>query len=245
MSNEVVNVSAVMTTHGEGALAAVSYSNLLTCAEYAEAAGIRVEKVVVMDRPDDYTRANFDGLSDESVRVVETDFGDQGRVRNFMAEHVSGDYIAFLDGDDMWSENWLFEAWQFLEADPRDNLIAHPEFNWFFSGTASVIVNTDQESELFDEQFLRHANYWDAMCMAPRRTHLDMPYCNRQIKAGFAFEDWHWNCETVEAGYVHKVIADTIHFKRRRSNSQTTEASSNRSCIPATAFTNYSRWAAT
>lgn len=244
MSHEVANVSAIMTTHGEGALAAVSFNNLLKTAEFAEAAGLRVEKVVVMDRPDDYTRTVFEGLDDASVRVIETDFGDQGRVRNFLAEHVSGEYIAFLDGDDMWSENWLYEAWNFLKSEPRNNLIAHPEFNWFFSGTGSVLVNTDQESTLFDEQFLRHANYWDAMCMALRSTHLAMPYCNRQIKAGFAFEDWHWNCQTVEAGYIHKVIPDTIHFKRRRSNSQTTEASSNRSCIPATPFTRYSRWAA-
>jgi len=244
MSIETPDITAVMTTHGEGALAAVSFNNFIRTVEFAESAGLRIEKVVVMDRPEDHTRRIFEDLDDQSVRIMETDFGDQGRVRNFVAEHSFGKYIAFLDGDDLWSENWLSEAFTFLESDSRDNLIAHPEFNWFFSGTGSVIVNTDQESELFDEQFLRYANYWDAMCMTLRATHVSIPYCKRQIKAGFAFEDWHWNCETIAAGYIHKVIKDTIHFKRRRTSSQTTQASANRSSIPATPFTNYSRWAA-
>jgi hypothetical protein len=243
MPARAAQVSAIMTAHAEGALAAVSFLNLMKCADYAEGLGLCVERVVVMDRPDDVTRRVLEEIDDPGVRLIETDYGDQGQVRNFVAEHVSGTYVAFLDGDDLWSENWLYDAWNQLHTDPRDNLIAHPEFNWFFQGTGSILINTDQESELFDEHFLRYANYWDAMCMTRRSTHLAVPYCRRRIAAGFAFEDWHWNCETLLAGFVHKTVADTIHFKRRRSHSQTTQASANRSTIPETRFTDYARWA--
>jgi len=237
------NVTAVMMAHGEGALSAVSYNNLQSVAKFAIDANVSVEKVVVLDRPDNKTARIFQSLSDSSVRVVETDFGDQGKVRNFIAEHSQGETIAFLDGDDMWSDNWLLESWRFMKQDSRENLIMHPEFNWFFGGTASVLVNVDQESEFYQADFLRHANYWDAMCMARRQTHLDIPYCDRRIKDGFAFEDWHWNCETIVAGYIHKTVANTIHFKRRRLGSQSGEASGNQSLMPKTTFTDYARCA--
>jgi len=170
--------------------------------------------------------------------LVETDFADQGAVRNLAAEISSGEFLAFIDGDDLWSENWLIEGVRYLQHAPK-NVIAHPEFCRFFSGVQSVFVNIDQEDPAFRMDFLRHANYWDAMCMARRSTHLEHPYCTRRIRDGFAFEDWHWNCETIAGGHIHKVVADTMHLKRRRATSQTTQASGNRSLMPLTALTDF------
>ncbi|MBX2886430.1 MAG: glycosyltransferase family 2 protein [Granulosicoccus sp.] len=238
-TNETM-ITAVMTAHGEGALAGVSYKNMCNTVEFAQANGISVQKLLFLDRADQYTSAVFNGLDQSDVTIVETDFGDQGKVRNTAAEMANGEYIAFIDGDDLWSDNWLCEAHTLLKQF-GDRGIAHPEFNWFFGGVSSVLINVDQESAEYEEDFLRHANYWDAMCMAKTSTHLAHPYCERRIKAGFAFEDWHWNCETVSAGFIHKVVPDTIHFKRRRSNSQTIEASGNRSMMPETVLTDFAK----
>ena len=54
-------VTAAMTVHAEGALAAVSFRNLMTTAAYAEYRGVSVERIVTMDRPDRHTRAVFEG----------------------------------------------------------------------------------------------------------------------------------------------------------------------------------------
>lgn len=238
MSNDILpkSISAVMTAHNEGAMAGVSFNNMTQCCEYARNHGISVETLVVLDRPCNATRKVFENL--DQSQLIETDFGDQGKVRNFAANHCQGDYIAFLDGDDLWSENWLSEAYNLLNSE-SELAIAHPEFNWFFQGVSSVIANIDQEDPNFAMDFLRHGNYWDAMCMAPRQTHLDQPYCERRVTDGFAFEDWHWNCETVTSGYKHKVVENTIHFKRRRPNSQTHEASGNQCLMPETKLTDF------
>jgi len=234
------DIAAIMTAHGEGALSAVSLTTLQDCAAHAEANDLRVQRLIVLDRADQKTRRVFDELNIENIEIISTDFGDQGKVRNFAAEYCNAHAIAFLDGDDLWGENWLTEAYLFLK-EHGEKAIAHPEFSVFFEGVASVFVNVDQEDPQFDARFLRFANYWDAMCMAWRATHLEHPYCDRRIKDGFAFEDWHWNCETVANSYVHKVVKDTVHFKRRRQSSQTIEASGNRSLMPATDLTSY-RW---
>ena len=233
------DVTAVLTAHGEGALAAVSYRNFEAACADAEANGLVVERIVMLDRSDRQTSRVFEDRA-ANLRVVETDFGDQGAVRNLAAALARGEFVAFLDGDDLWGRNWLTEGCRYLRGAP-ENVIAHPEFCQFFSGTRSVFVNIDQEDPDYREDFLRHANYWDAMCMARRTTHLAFPYCKRRIRDGFAFEDWHWNCDTIAGGQVHKVVPDTLHVKRRRESSQTTKASGNRSLMPTTALTDYAR----
>jgi hypothetical protein len=233
------SVGAILTVHAEGAMASVSYNSLLECCNYAESKGITVHKMVVLDRPTRQTRAVFDGLSEiENTTVLETDFGDQGLVRNKAVEACSADLIAFLDGDDLWGENWLHLAHSQL-CNRKVGTIAHPEFNWFFQGTSSILIGTDQSDPNFSSDFLRFGNYWDAMCMAHRSTYLNNPYCKRAIKEGFAFEDWHWNCETYLNGHVHEIVMDSIHFKRRRADSQTIEASTNRSLMPQSEITSY------
>lgn len=239
MDNKKLTVDAVLTAHAEGAMAAVSYNSLLQATEYAESRGIEVTKTVVLDRPDAHTKVMFEGL-DNGTNIIETDFGDQGLVRNAAAEASECDLIAFLDGDDLWGENWVYKAHAFL-SENDEKTIAHPEFNWFFQGVSSVLIGVSQDDPEFKKDFLRFGNYWDAMCMAYRSTHIAVPYCKRQIKEGFAFEDWHWNCETVWKAYNHQVIDDTIHFKRRRDNSQTIEASGNKSLMPATDLTAFAK----
>ncbi len=236
-SHNTPTISAILTAHAEGALASVSYKSLQAACQYSRQQGIETHQIIMLDRPSAATRKVFEGL-DDGTSVLETDFGDQGLVRNAAIEHSEGDYVAFLDGDDLWSENWLYEAAQFLRSH-SSTTIAHPEFNWFFGGVSNVLINIDQDDPLFAQDFLRFGNYWDAMCMTHRSTYTNHPYCQRRIKDGFAFEDWHWNCQTYESGCVHKVIKDTIHFKRRRTRSQTIEASGTKSIIPDTRLTSY------
>ena len=101
-----------------------------------------------------------------------------------------------------------------------NNTILHPEFNWFFAGTASLVIGIDQYDEKFDPSFLRFANYWDALCFAHSQTYRSIPYSDRNVKDGFAYEDWNWNRRVFEAGISQLVAEDTIIFKRRRTGSQ-------------------------
>jgi len=238
MAEQAPDITAIITAHREGIISALSLHSLHRTVVVAREQGASVQTLAVLDRPNAATLDVFQergGIID-AVHVV--DFGDQGLARNHAIEQAIGEHVAFLDGDDLWSENWLADAWDFSRRQSKP-VIAHPEFNWFFDGNNNIFVHTDQESDEFNVDFLRFYNYWDALCFAPRTAHRDSPYCRRDIKGGFAFEDWHWNCETIAAGYIHRVVPDTIHFKRRRAGSQTIEASSTRSLMRPTALTRY------
>jgi len=116
-------------------------------------------------------------------------------------------------------------AGQLAEAQSAgERIIVHPELCWFFEGSQNVMVNTPQDSPLFDPAFFYFANYYDALCMAPRAAHLQFPYSRRDIAGGYAYEDWQWNIETMARDWRHVVAKDTIIFKRRRKSSQTLRA---------------------
>jgi glycosyltransferase involved in cell wall biosynthesis len=232
------DISAIIVAHREGIMAGLSLRSFLDCIADAEKAGLTVEKLVFLDRSDKATQRVFEDKTVHGVTIRTTDLGDQGGVRNEAVRHANGSAVAFLDADDLWSLNWLREAWShFLRFGPT--AIVHPEFNLFFHGNRNILVKMDQTDPLFDVEFLRFGNYWDTLCLAPRAAYVEHPFGVRDIEGGYAFEDWHWNCETVEAGYVHRVAPGTIHFKRRRQWSQTIQASSRGSLMRPTALLSY------
>lgn len=221
------DISAILTAHAEGALAALSLRSFLEASAVARDAGLTVELLVVLDNPDPATVEALSAARRLGCEVQRVAFADQGLVRNHGVKAVGGDFIAFLDGDDLWSENWLVEAHRVCRSTPGQ-VIAHPEVNWFFGNSPWLYFLPDQ-TDGFHPSLMRVANPWDALCMAPAAAYAEVPFSRRAITDGYAFEDWHWSMETFAAGYVHRVAPGTIHFKRRREGSQFMEARANRS----------------
>ncbi|WP_418275966.1 glycosyltransferase [Isoptericola jiangsuensis] len=223
----MTDISVILAAHHEGALAGPTLRSLLDAVEQAESDGISVDVTVVLDDPN---RATLDVFADATERgwsVLQVDVKDHGLARNYAAERVSGDIIAHLDADDLWSRNWLSAGYEMVRAE--GDVIVHPEVDWFFGESANLFFHTDQLDPSFDPAFLRFSNYWDSLCMVPRHVMLDFPLAARDIPGGFAYDDWFWNIETVRAGIVHRVAAGTIHFKRRQKVSQNILAVTNKS----------------
>lgn len=224
------DISLILTAHAETVIAGPTLKSAEAAVNAAQAVGLAVERTIAFDNPTEACLEYFSHPICSSWRKETYSFRDQGAVRNAAATASSGRYIAFLDADDLFSENWLVEAFRLCEGLPG-KVIAHPELNWIFDRASSVLVKTGQEDESFDPYYFYFANYWDALCMAPRQAHIDVPYAPRDISSGFAYEDWQWNCETMTAGFIHRIAEDTIIFKRRRERSQTITASQRQSVI--------------
>lgn len=216
------DVAAIITAHAEGVMAGLSLRSMLDAVAVARGEGIDVEVLAVLDNPTDATRAVFAEADRYGTGVEEVSYADQGKVRNHAVDLVSAGHVAFLDGDDLWSENWLSDAFRMCAAD--DRVIGHPELNWFFENQHNLYFLPDQTDPAFDPALLRIANPWDALCLAPRAAYVDHRFAPRAVADGYAYEDWHWMLETYAAGYVHRVVPETIHFKRRREGSQYVQA---------------------
>ena len=141
--------------------------------------------------------------------------------------------MAFLDADDLFGDRWLASAARRLERAEAEGerVVAHPELNWVFGGSASIFAKPDQDDPLFAPLMFYVANYYDSLCMAPRAAHEAHPYAPRDIPDGLSFQDWQFAVETMAGGWRHVSVPDTIIFKRRREASLVTQSAGRRAVL--------------
>jgi glycosyltransferase involved in cell wall biosynthesis len=219
----MIDVTAVLNVHDEAILTGPSVLSFEASIGRARSAGLEVESIVVLDKPTPETVLQFENAEVRGHRVVMSEAGNLALARNVAVEHARGRFVGFLDADDLWSENWLLEAFKLCRRD--DATAAHSEFNVFFGkSSATIVCHVDSKGAAFDHDVLRVANYWDSLVFTSRDTLREYPYAPIDFAEGYGYEDWHWNCLTFAAGVHHRPVPGTVHFKRRRERSLTTES---------------------
>ena len=127
-----MNVSIIINAHQEGSLLVSALKSVKLNIQQCKTKE-NIEIVIIADNPDKDTRQILN-LIDKSIKVHEVRYCDLSSSRNFGIKNTVGEYIAFLDGDDIWSHNWLESAISFASK----SVILHPEYNFFF-GTEHFI----------------------------------------------------------------------------------------------------------
>ena len=225
------DLTVALTLHSETVMAGPTMTSADIAIKAAEAAGIKVEKLIGFDTASEACVEYFSAPAFAEWNKIHFEFRDQGKTRNALVQNAQGTNLAFLDGDDLFSENWLVGAMECLRGASNPKSIVHPELNWIFDASAAILAKPAQDAPLFSPHYFMVANYYDALCLAPRETWLELPYADRAIAEGYAYEDWQWAIETMAAGWNHIVAKDTIIFKRRRDASQTIESSVKKASI--------------
>lgn len=216
-----LDLTVAVTAHNESVIAGPSMRSAEAAILAAEIDGFTVERRVGLDRPTDECRAFYGQSGLKRWTVTEFDFADPFLTRNALVQAASGRWIAFVDSDDLLSENWLVHACRRLaiaEAE-RDKVIVHPELNWIFEDSQVVFSKTPQDDPFFTPHYFYFSNYYDMMAAYPRSAALEYPYDSRDLKVGFGFQDWQWNIVTMDAGWRHVIVKNTVIFKRRRASS--------------------------
>lgn len=222
MKERRVDISLIITFHGEGILAQMTLNSIERCRLFAEKHGITCEYIWVMDNIDNETkRVLYNYPIDENlVTKIEVSHGDAGDSRNSGIKLASGNAVAIFDGDDYFSENWIERAFHFLNI-YGSKTILHPEYIVSFGKELIYGRQIDQLEQSFQINGLFMHNFWTDWCVARKEVYLEIPYVATNVKkTGFAYEDWHWNCETIAAGFIHKLVPQTVGFYRRREDSR-------------------------
>ena len=222
----MTDITAVLTCHNEGLLLGPSIASFRKAIEHARTQGIKVAPIIVVDKADPLTKSVVATLVDEDLCILETQCGDPGQTRNAAVAAARSHFISFLDGDDLWSFNWLTEAWLFSHRQPCP-VICHSEMNIVFGGARQMWWHADSEAVGFDPSYLLISNYWDAMSFSAVETLEHHPFKQNNLADGYGHEDWHWNQVTFASGIPHRPVPDTVHFKRRRKASQMSKCDEN------------------
>ena len=214
-----MDISVIITFHNEGLLAHPTLRALQMCLQHAFASGLKCETVLVLDRPSDETvkavRVFVPDLP--SCSEVHASHGDLGLSRNAGVDASTGSFVAICDGDDYFSPNWLASAFSYSQVhDPTCATIYHPEYVVNFglqNSYARQVSRTDNRNKLG----LFWDNWWCAWSFAPRSIYEQIRYSTNELdRSGFGFEDWHWNCETIAAGFAHDIVPRTVGYYRRK-----------------------------
>jgi hypothetical protein len=220
------DLSLVVTVHDETLVCGPTMDAADAAVAAARDAGHTVQAVIALDRPTAAAREYFEQPAFDHWERWEMNQGDLGRVRNETVGRTDGRFIAFLDADDLFSENWLADGVDRLKVAEADGerIIAHPELNVIFDGGSALNQLVDQDSPLFTPHFMYVRNAYDSLCLTPREAHLEVPYIHRDIPNGLSYQDWQFAIETMARGWRHVLVRDTIIFKRRRDFSLMVES---------------------
>ena len=224
----MTDVSVIMTAHREGLLVGASVKSALEAINHARAtAGLTCEIIMVLDNASELTAtvvraALGEADRDVAVRILETSEGDPGQARNQGIAVANGLCAGFLDGDDLWAENWISAAWQLCKE--RPDAVAHSMVSVTFGDDKNLRWHVDSEEVLCDPRYLPWGNYWDALSFARTQIYRDYPFRANNFGKSIGHEDWYWNTVTFAQGIPHKLVPETVHFIRRRPGSQTEAA---------------------
>lgn len=214
-------LSCIINCHREQSVLKSAVQSAIINLDRIRQIGIRGEVLLILDEADIETKNQADQFSD-SARILECNFGDPSLARNFGVSKSENEYVAFLDGDDIWGSDWILKALKTYEERKGEQVLVHPEFNYYFSDKTSsgrnlLIRQVSSTSSDFDVDVLASQNYWTVMSLGHREIYESHPFVSNTLTKGLGYEDWSFNIETLSNGIEHLVSEGTIHFIREKS----------------------------
>ncbi|WP_370512290.1 glycosyltransferase [Skermania sp. ID1734] len=215
-------VTINITAHREGYLLHKSLRAVESGANLARCKGVKgLQLNIHLDDSDELTRTvamNFVRNHPE-FHIFENCFKSPAVSRNFLIEMSDGKYIQFVDGDDLFTANFFYAAYECAE---RHEIPAVFSANYVIDFNRNVrheivkiCTTTDEplrrmnlvaENPYVSQNLVHGAIY--------REIHYD------RTTHGYGFEDWHWNTKVLAAGYEFIVVPETaFYYRRGKANS--------------------------
>lgn len=232
LNEKKIDLTVVVTTHHEGLVAHKTMQSIFAGLEKLTKDGYVYEVIVHIDDGDAETIKYFERYKkDEGVRIFGNKFGDTGPSRNYAVQKARGEFVAFMDGDDLISDNWFSEAVRMLKV-AEGEIVVHPEAILTFGIEQPNILTLQRDSFDLekDTMILLGENRWCSVLVARKTTLLKIPY--RVMDAGYGHEDYVFNIEAMQRGVLHKIAKRTVLFYRRSQGSRLSSGNEQHLIIP-------------
>ncbi|MCP9808635.1 glycosyltransferase [Cyanobium sp. HWJ4-Hawea] len=214
------DVSIILNIHREATYLRPTLRSLDACAAKATNLGITVELVAVFDQADDATKQVFACTELRAFcqqHILEVFFSSLGPSRNAGIAMALGEYIWIVDADDLYSSNSICSYMSTIGEHRGRHVVLFPDYLAAF-GDRFFVVRYFPSTELAPADFACQHSYVSNIFML--REHLKrLHYCDLPLTPGFAYEDWHLNCQLLALGFCFLIAPETILFYRQRPSS--------------------------
>jgi hypothetical protein len=220
------DISIVLTLHREGKYLPRTLMSLSEAAMFARRAGLLLECIVVFDKSDALTRRAYACTPLEGMAVVKTIDAQNGCVslsRNDGCAAAEGRYTFILDGDDLISYSIFPRLLQHVERFGPKTIVT-PKFLFCFGRSFFTLEYFDSDEVNSEEMLFSHL--FNVRIFADSALFRSLSYLPVAHSSGYAFEDWHFNCQAMALGYDFRTVPKTAWFYRQHLGSRNHEAES-------------------
>lgn len=219
------DVTVIINLHREGKACVPSIRSALAAVRRAGSAGTACEVILVLDRSDQTTLDVAKEFGQpRGIQLLQIDVGDLGLARNAGVQAAAGRYLAFLDGDDLWGDEWLLRAHR--AATREEHIVWHPQLSLIHGAAVRAVLHPNSDDATFDHDRFSLHNSWTALSFAARDVFLEVPFPVNRLDDGFGFEDWSWNEEILRRGLHHRTVPETFHAISLREDASSLKARS-------------------
>lgn len=223
----VKNLTVAITAHREGELILENLHSVINSIQHAsQRVNFNYEILIGIDKGDELTKARVSEFINShkkfNLKALNTSFGDVGKSRNNLCENSTFDFIAFLDGDDIWCDNWVYLVLKKFTIE--QNYILHPELTLFADEDYFLIhKNLDSRSLKFKFYAQLLENYWTSSFACKKELVIKCPFETGSVEGDnlYAYEDWTFFTKTLFHKVHHVILKDTFHLHRKKKVSNT------------------------
>lgn len=216
-----MKVSLIITAHNEGKLLEKAILSAIRALENTQASA---DVIIHVDNGTKETLKCCEEYEGKNmIRVLQNKFGDVGPARNFAAEQAWGEFLFFMDGDDLISQNYIRDGLEILIKSKKE-IVVCPEYCISFSDdakTGAILKMANSSTREKDAFLLFNINLWTAAIAGRRETFLKHQYI--ETKDGYGHEDYAMNIALTAAGVKHIVVPGETYFYREKEKSRRKE----------------------
>lgn len=241
MKKRDCTLSIIVTAHHEGLIAHKTMRSIERAVAKLEKAALSYEIIVSIDRGDETTVNYFKNYRGLPITIYQWDHGDLSGSRNSAIAKAHGRFVAFIDADDLMSENWLHDGLQLLLQKTYGKYVAHSAYTIEFEGTDAIVQKTGCTNKDQDILLSVLSGRWNSVIIAPITPLKKFPYAPNS--PGYGYEDWYLSCCLIDNDVKNVLVPETAIFVRRKaSGSEWARQKTSRSLLHSHAIFSPSRF---
>ena len=125
---------------------------------------------------------------DDRLTLIHKENGGVSSARNRGIKEAKGEYVAFLDGDDLWETDYLEAMARLINDYPNASLYGLG-FGWVQNGVREHKFGDDYQG-IVPNDWTWLMRYWTSTCCAPKKAILEVGLFNESLSHGEDLDMW-------------------------------------------------------